>query len=612
MAEPRKLTRFSFANLRFPYDPSQNAVERQGTAIVGGENLDSTWRNDLRKRKGTSEFETTATTFTDNIKRLFWSKKWDGTLFVFANEVSATQSIVYKLKAGTDNSFVSIFTSSSAVPFDFVMSADIVFFGNGTDMRKYKYSGTTTFLWQPAKIATAPTTAEAGTGSFSAINGFRYVYCGGSTTTGCVTGRSDESITTGAFSGITSIDVTGGFFADSEIDEVHIFRTVDAHPSTKLYFELSNSPIANPGSGNWTIVDTDADTDLKTTRAPGAGRNDQPPAGRYCRWFANRLWIAVDDKLYYSEWEEAKIGLPEANFFLDPLSGNFFQFPGLLTGTGEASDALIVFTDDETFAINGESRTTLSRQRIAKNIGCGNHAAITSYRGKVFFFASDNQLRITDGVTVTEPVSREVTIDFNSLSVSNISLAAHAFGNKRWIIVADSSGGKWYILDLDSGQWLPPWGITAHSLIDAGTPAGERTLIFGAGSKKVLKYDETVDQDDGTNFFMRLLFSLTRIARLGNQNGLEYIVIDKTSAGALPTINYLMDDDPSNSGVTWRTTKLESNSMRDDGTALIQRLAYPDDGQASGGERVAVRITTTTENAAFILKGLGFGIEPRK
>jgi hypothetical protein len=96
----------------------------------------------MERRPGFSDnLETTPTAFTALAREFKWSK-FDGTSFYsMVNDISGGVSKVYKLKIGTDTSYVLLFSSSTSAAFDFETSSNVLFFGNGTDMRAWSGSG---------------------------------------------------------------------------------------------------------------------------------------------------------------------------------------------------------------------------------------------------------------------------------------------------------------------------------------------------------------------------------------------------------------------------------------------------------------------------------------
>jgi hypothetical protein len=126
-------------------------------------------RGYLEKRPGLIGVESSQTSFT-SIQRVFTWRRWAGSFFIMLNDVTATQSKVYKLEVGVDPSFILIYTSSSASPFDFVVANNFVFFGNSSDMKKWDSVTVTNWGISSRTLATATAgpnspTAESDKGS---------------------------------------------------------------------------------------------------------------------------------------------------------------------------------------------------------------------------------------------------------------------------------------------------------------------------------------------------------------------------------------------------------------------------------------------------------------
>lgn len=129
-----------------------------------GSNVMGTQRGYLERRPGLVGVESSQTSFT-SIQRVFTWRRWAGDFFIMLNDVTATQSLVYKLRVGIDSSFTLIHTSAVAVPFDFQVANNFLFFGNGNDMKKW--NGTTVTNWGISVASTAaviggPNSAGAG------------------------------------------------------------------------------------------------------------------------------------------------------------------------------------------------------------------------------------------------------------------------------------------------------------------------------------------------------------------------------------------------------------------------------------------------------------------
>ena len=235
----------------------------------GSINVVTSIKQYLEKAPGFASYEASATTFTGTIKRIFTWEMWDGSFFVIVCEVGGYSS-VWKLKIGTDPAFVQLYSdSSSSTPFDFCVSNNKLYFANGNVAKVYEGSGTSIRNWginTSAMVGPTGTpdfsggqpvaTVSAVAGTMSATVGYRYVYAYGNSASGHVSSASNPSISTGPFTDKESVGLSILGSADSQVDEIHIFRTTDGGGG--IYFELPNSPISNTigGGGSPTVYGT--------------------------------------------------------------------------------------------------------------------------------------------------------------------------------------------------------------------------------------------------------------------------------------------------------------------------------------------------------------------
>lgn len=136
--------------------------------FVGGKDILTSYKGYLEKRPGFDVgLEPAHTAFAGTIKRTMGWRRWGGSFFIMLCEITAVSgalSNVYKLELGVDNAFTLIFSSAASEPFDFVVSNNFCFFGNGTDMKKF--DGTTVTNWGIAiGSITTGTSAYCGTGA---------------------------------------------------------------------------------------------------------------------------------------------------------------------------------------------------------------------------------------------------------------------------------------------------------------------------------------------------------------------------------------------------------------------------------------------------------------
>src|SRR3954469_16550987 len=140
MANERNITHKVLTDLRIPYRTFDSPIDPD-PAFQDGSNILVSFTGRLQRRPGFSAtLEQVASSFT-NLQRIFLWKRWDGTAnagyYAMFCDVARGIAKVYRYHIGSDASAVLIWTSTSAEPFDFVVSANLCFFGNGTDMKYF-------------------------------------------------------------------------------------------------------------------------------------------------------------------------------------------------------------------------------------------------------------------------------------------------------------------------------------------------------------------------------------------------------------------------------------------------------------------------------------------
>lgn len=155
MAQQSQYNWLDFARPVFPYKSYTSPVDESPHFVSGSQNVLASQIGYLEKRPGFSQaIETTPSVLAGTVVRIFTWRRWSGAFFVMVCTIAGGQAKVYKLQQGTDASFVLIWTSAGATPFDFVVSDNFCFFGNGLDMKKY--DGTTVSKWGTDASLTAP------------------------------------------------------------------------------------------------------------------------------------------------------------------------------------------------------------------------------------------------------------------------------------------------------------------------------------------------------------------------------------------------------------------------------------------------------------------------
>ena len=760
MAHADKFNYTLIENTALPYTAAGNPLTMV-ESYVAGQNILTSTKNFTERRPGFEAFESTATVFPNNIRRLFTWRRWNGSFFIMLCEVSGSQSIVHKLEIGTDANFVSLFTSTSTEPFDFVVSKNQVFFGNGTDMRKY--DGATLSIWGITAPAAAPvvavvvnsgdtgldsptstagshadwvtpnnvftsndayaiditfnnndlisktfavsvtngatvvgievliegnaddatpanrdidvsltkdgstpvgtpktdqtlnqgsdTTITLGSSSdlwgttwteaevesanfgiiiarssaaaagevaidhvqvrvhfitgFSATSGYRYAKAYGNSSTGHISSRSVVSDSTGSFT-TRGVDVTLVASGDAQVDEIHVYRSTDGGGGT--YFEITNSPFTN---SNQTINDVTADENLSSNTAPGPTSNDPPPAAKGFVYFANRIWMFVDNRVWYSGWEEIINGVEEESV-PSGEDGNFWEFDNEVTGLGVTSEMVLVFTANRLYKIEGDERDLFQRTILFERIGCRERATITSMGRVVGWLDTADNINVTDGFSL-DVISRKrdadgdtiwtIEPDLTGIDHTQASMTFHNDGDRKWLLLLDGEDSILRVYDFDNEIWMVPWTVGGGAIHSGETSLGAFDLLLGHTSKKCLKVG-TAYQDDGTNFAADLTSSLFRVVTTPGKRGvLEYLSVE--SGTRLPqTISALTDDDPVLSASSFAiSSSNEKDPGRTQGLNLREQWAYFSRPPA---RRVSVKLEWPSENQNFQLYSLSF------
>lgn len=551
-------------NTALPYDVTANPVNTT-PVYVGGLNVLTSYKKFAERRPGFEVFESAVTTFSGDIRRLFVWQRWGADFYAMLNEVTATQSIVYKFQIGTDASFISIFTSSSTEPFDFVVSNNHVFFGNGTDMQKW--DATTVTGWGITSPAAAPSVALNGAGALSLTSGRTYVVTYGNSTTGHQSSPSPISASSGSFTN-DSVDLGLTVSPDAQVDEIHAYGTTDGGGG--IFFEITGSPFANATA---TVNDATTDANLSSTVSPTPLFNDPPPAARGFVWYANRIWMFVDNQVHYTGWEEITTGVEEESL-PSGLDGNFWAIDSQVTGLGVAEDGVLVFRGGRIYKIEGDSQDTFRLSKFVDRLGLRERATISSYARLTAWLDVSDSVWITDGFQVDE-IGIPIRSDLKGIDHSKASMTFHADGEFRWLCLLDGEDGRLRVYDFQLEQWMPPWTVGGGSVASWETSAGVFDLLVGHSSHNLLKLNPNTFEDDGTAYGANLktnLFDIAPTQRPGGLAVLEYVSYEHNSVEP-QSVSALTDDDPL-TGSYQASADVVNVPQRTNGVALVEKWAY--------------------------------------
>lgn len=443
----------------------------------------------------------------------------------------------------------------------------------------------------------APSTSTSGTG-ITAATGWQYVYCYYNSTTGHVSSPSAASVSTGAVTNKT-VNVTVTASTDPQVDKIRIFRTTDGGGGQ--YFEITQSPVANASAA---YPDTTPDVSLSTVTAPTGGFNDPPPNSRGFVWFANRIWMFKDNKVYATDWEEQNIGVPEESCVSGP-AGNFWSYDAEVTGLSVASDGVIIFLAGAVRKIDGDSLDTFRRTTISIGIGCRERATICRLGNVTAFLANTNSIWMTDSASMRE-ISKYVQSTIDGIDHSKASMSFHVQGQNRWLILLDRGHQQSLVYDIEKQYWMPPWSVYGYSLHSGETSEGSWNLMMGHSSGKMLTMSPTTYTDNAVAYSASVVTNLWPMVpehqadpessqtldaiypqQPGKRAYMQYVGLE-TNTIQPDTVSVMTDDAPNAGTYIDITATAKDPELRKPGTALIEKWYY---ARGPGAKRVSLGFT---------------------
>ncbi len=578
-----------------PYVSNASITEARPHWVDGSHDTLASIRGWTERRPGFTAF--TADNYAIPITRWYTWQKWDGSFFVMIssnNGAGSTQ--IYKLKVGTDATFQSIATVGSTGPFDFVEANNNVYMGDGDST--LRYDGTNSFQWGVVGPGTSvPTTSNASSGLVPATISHKYIYAYGVSATGYISDVSGPSVA--ITTPLRQWDITGARSIDTQVDLVHIYRTEDGG---SVYLEIPASPIANPGSGAWTVRDNAADTSLlQSSPAPFPGVNSPPPKLKGLKFWNGRIWGFKEDSVYFSTYEECTTSVPTECF--GTKLTNSFSFGAQVLGLGVTPDFLVVFTTRGIHKIGGDSLNTFTRSTLSKVMGVRNHMAIAEYDDHLSWLDISNTIQSTDGYTIAkDDISLPIRPDIASIDHSQAQLTAYTTGTYRWLVLCDGGAQKLRVFDINMSQWNPPWNVSnIHSVYSGQTAAGTVQLFLGRNNKPLV-LDTTLNRDESVAFTAELYTNLFSINKENPTSSgvMQYVSVER-NAVELADVAYLTDEDYRTGTYTSIFANETDASNRTPGTDLVEKWYGANTPSA---QRVSAYFKWDAENSRFVIYAL--------
>lgn len=557
----------SFDNTALPYISNSSVVSTDPQYIQGSENILTSLRNWAERFPGFSAtLEQAASSFT-NLQRQFLWRRWvssspNGGAFIWMGcDVSGGFAKVYKLQLGTDAQAQLIWTSTTAEPFDFVVSNNTCYFGNGTDMKKYDSS--TLSNWGIVAPATGPGLALIA-GSSNVFTSWCYCYTYFNSNTFHESSPSPISACSGIFANKT-VQVSVVASSDPQVTSIRIYRTPDggAQDPTQMQ-EISGSPFPN---ATGTQNDSTPDVSLSTRTAPAFLRNDPPPPQKGFVTWAGRIWGFLNNSTFYSGSEEISNGVPE-ECWPSGLDGNNYPWANEVMAHAPLNDGIAVFQAERISKVEGDSLDTFRRYTLLERRGTRSRTTVAALGGSVAWLDISNTVWVSDIGEVGLPI-RPDTANINPLQCW---IVPHISGIYHWLCVLVGESGKMFVYDLDRQVWMPPRdvGNSASALTSGETSLGVVDLLIARNQTKVLKLVPNTYNDDGTTYSSTGITNMYRLNPEGNpawKGVLDWSEV-KTDTNRPSQVLQLTDDDPTVAPFTDITVNEEPSPEITQGAAL--------------------------------------------
>jgi hypothetical protein len=491
-----------------------------------GLNVELTPQMTLARRYGFSRFCSSA----------FGSSDWPLAFSSFKN-LSGTIKLMVdtptKVVSFTASAQSTVFSKGTTAQTSFQKVGNTVYMCNGTDAKKWDQ--TTVSTWGIVAPSTAASISLPG-GSLSPKIGFKYVYVFKNSTSGHISTASPVSASTGIQTS-KNIGLSGSRSTDAQVDDIDIYRTVDGGSD---YFYLAT--ISNPPSGTWSYTDSTADSGLNTDLvAPLAHTNDPPPAGISLVVFhIDRLFVAVDNKVYFAGGPDITNGVPEEAF----PPANSFKFPGKVTAMASTTSGLLVFTSTDSFVILGSDTVTFKPKPWQKNFGVQSQNCVVQDGDLIYVYTSTRQLfSISDQIAEAGfVVSDKLMADFNPASAY---LALHRNGTDQGLWLSNGST-KMRRYSLATNSWDTEHQVVngAGAIASVQSTDGSWKLFTGrtSGSGFILARDTTTSQDDGSSYSAFVTVGSFVVAPPGETAQIDAIFLQVMPVGTYPTVSVLLNE----------------------------------------------------------------------
>lgn len=445
----------------------------------------------------------------------------DGTIRTLVD----TQFAVYQFDSASKT---SIFAKSTAKQTSFQAVGNVLYFCDGTSLKKW--DGSTVTNWGIATPVSAPA-LSFGAGPLSPKTGYQYVYAYRSARH--LSTSSPVSANTGALSG-KQITLSLTPSSDTQVTSIEIYRTLDGGSN---YYFLASVPAASTS-----YVDTTQDANLNNEiLAPLNHQNDPPPTGAsLATYWRGRMWLAVGNLLYFAGGPDITNGSPEEGW----PPANVFKFPDEITGFAPNNSGLLLFTNSDSYVILGTDSTSFYPQPWQSNFGVASQNCVAQDGDLIYVYTTRRQLfSISDNLEeIGFAIGDKLAASYDPTTTY---LALHRNGTDSGLWISNGSTSSYrYLVTKDSWSTERPVVGGIGALATVQVDPGNYALLAGraTGSGYVLKRDLTSFLDDAAAYPCYADIGQLVIAPLGATSILDAISVERMPVGSPATVSIMAQE----------------------------------------------------------------------
>lgn len=238
-----------------------------------------------------------------------------------------------------------------------------------------------------------------------------------------------------------------------------------------IYSRISGITFADPVEDEFLVgdqrgPDLDTNSPLPGVNLPKEIGTDTPLSSTSLAYFKNRIWVGVDNILWFTSFEELPYGIPEESCDTSS-SGGFFRFQENISQIYATKDMLLIFTrKGRVLKLTGALKETFEVNQIGSGTGFAREhpAAICSAEDKIFYLSKDYHIYMMDENSeriISHPLGDSIATAATAGYKIHLSYytANNTLLKTNWLVLglynqSDQTLSRTYIYDLYKSQRL--------------------------------------------------------------------------------------------------------------------------------------------------------------